>query len=54
MSESGFKRTKIKWAFNLGYFITAFLHLASPTPMCSNDQLKKQGFTLRQNFFTWC
>lgn len=53
MSESGFKTTKIKWAFNLGYFITAFLHVASPTAVCLNDQLREQGFTLNQNFLTW-
>ena len=53
MSESGFRRTEIKWAFNLGYFITAFLHLASPTAVCLNDQLRKQGFTRKQNFLTW-
>lgn len=33
MSESGFKRTKIKWAFNLWYFITA----AFPFGFSSSD-----------------
>lgn len=54
MSESGFKGAKIKRAFNLWYFITAFPRLASHTPVCLNVQFRKQGVTRKQDFLPWC